>query len=116
MLVSHISLDSVSNGMDLGILCLTHYPFPGVLDKSDSAKYTFNMSKSEVHREAYRYILGRLSKLPADVARDESIPDISLEELNLLKEGRADPSASLVASLKQLLTGTVTESEIEAHL
>ena len=32
------------------------------------------------------------------------------------EEGLADPSAELVASLKQLLRGSVTEAEIDAHL
>jgi len=33
-----------------------------------------------------------------------------------IKEGLADPSAELVASLKQLLRGSVVEAEIGAHL
>jgi hypothetical protein len=34
----------------------------------------------------------------------------------LLKEGLADPSDTLVALLKQLLKGSVTEAEIDTHL
>ena len=72
------------------------------------------MSKSELCKTAYEYIKGQAGKLQGlsfDVDHPLTIP---LNEL-LLKEGLADPSAELVASLKQLLRGSVTEAEIDAH-
>jgi hypothetical protein len=74
------------------------------------------MSKSQLRKMAYKYIKGQISKfhglsVPADYS-----PVIPLDELMLLKEGLADPSAELVASLKQLLQGSISEAEINAHL
>jgi hypothetical protein len=74
------------------------------------------MSKRGLRKEAYRYIQAILSKLPIGASDVDLVLVISLEELRQLKEGVADPSASLVASLKKLLRGTVTEAEIEAYL
>jgi len=74
------------------------------------------MSKCGLRKEAYRYIQAILSKLPIGASDVDRVLVISLEELSQLKEGVADPSALLVASLKKLLRGTVTEAEIEAHL
>ena len=74
------------------------------------------MSKSVLRKEAYKYILEELSKLPVGSCDADRYLSIPLSELSLLKEGRADPSAALVASLKQLLKGTVTDAEIDAHL
>jgi hypothetical protein len=74
------------------------------------------MSKSQLRKTAYEYIKGQLSKIHGcshDVEHPSIIP---LDELMLLKEGLADPSAELVASLKQLFKGTSIDAEIEAHL
>ncbi len=74
------------------------------------------MSKCDIRKEACKYIQKRLRKLPVgscDVDQGLSIP---LDELTQLKEGVADPSVVLVATLKQLFRGTVTEAEIDAHL
>lgn len=57
-----------------------------------------------------------LGKLPIDVSDIDRSPVISLEELAKLKGGLADPSVSLIASVKKLLNGNVTDGEIEAHL
>ena len=74
------------------------------------------MSKCGLRKEAYRYIQAVLSKLPIGAPDVDRLLIISLEELRQLKEGTTDPSVSLVASLKKLLRGTVTEAEVEAHL
>jgi len=74
------------------------------------------MSETVLRKEAYRYIQAILSKLPIDPSDIDRSPVISLEELAKLKEGLADPSVSLIASLKKLLSGIVTEDEIEIHL
>jgi len=74
------------------------------------------MSKCGLRKEAYRYIQAILSKLPIGASDVDRVLVISLEELRQLKEGAADPSVPLVASLKKLLRGNVTETEIEAHL
>jgi hypothetical protein len=74
------------------------------------------MSRNQLRKEAYKYVLEELSSLPPRSSDLGSPPNISLNELMLLKEGLADPSAELVASLKQLFRGSVTEAEIDAHL
>ena len=74
------------------------------------------MSRKQLRKEAYKYVLERLSGLPPHSSDLGSPPNISLGDLRLLKEGLADPSAELVASLKQLLRGFVMEAEIDAHL
>jgi len=74
------------------------------------------MSKRQLRQIAYEYIRGQTGKLHG-FSNDADHPlTIPLNELMLLKEGLADPSAELVASLKQLLRGSVTEAEIDAHL
>ncbi len=73
------------------------------------------MSKSQLHKLAYEYIKD-LSKSHEFSCEAGHPPVVPLNELMLLKEGLADPSAELVASLKQLLKGSVTEAEIYAHL
>jgi hypothetical protein len=74
------------------------------------------MSEYDVRREAYRYILERLRRLPAHPGDMNQPPSIALSEIMLLKDGLAAPSSELVALLKQLLRGSVTQAEIEAHL
>jgi hypothetical protein len=70
----------------------------------------------KVRKEAYQYILQRLSSLHADVIDTEWMQSIPLDELRLLKEGVADPWAALVALLKDQLKGRVKEIEIDSHL
>ena len=74
------------------------------------------MSKCDLRKEAYRYIQERLSKLPVGSCDADQGLSIPLHELRQLKEGVADPPAAVVAALKQLFRGTVTEAEIDAHL
>ena len=74
------------------------------------------MLKCDLRKEAYRYIRERLSKLPVGSRDADNGLSIPLDELTQLKEGVADPSEVLVATLKQLFRGTVTEDEIDAHL
>ena len=74
------------------------------------------MSRNQLRREAYKYVLERLSSFPTRSSDLGFPPIISLGDLMLLKEGLADPSAELVASLKRQLRGFVMEAEIDAHL
>ena len=74
------------------------------------------MSNSQLRKEAYQYILEILGK-PSIRSYDlDSSVIIPLNELMLLKDGLADPSATLVGSLKQMLKGTTIELEINTHL
>jgi hypothetical protein len=70
----------------------------------------------KIRKEAYQYILHRLSTLHADMTRSEWDQSIPLDELRLLKEGLADPSDALVSVLKDLLKGMVNDIEIDSHL
>ena len=72
-------------------------------------------NRCDLRKEAYRYIREKLcsTHVSSDAGWDITI---SLYELSLLREGTADPSAALVASLKRLFKGTVPETEIDAHL
>jgi hypothetical protein len=74
------------------------------------------MSKSQLRKKAYKYIEQVLSRLHHTHSVAELPSVVPLEELIHLKEGQADPSIELVAALKQLLKGSVPESEIDAHL
>ena len=74
------------------------------------------MSKSQLRKTAYEYIKGQIGKLHGFSYDADHSSTIPLNELMLLKEGLADPSVKLVASLKRLLKSAVTESEIDAHL
>ena len=75
-----------------------------------------DISRSELRKDAYKYILDRLSKLQVESFDRDSIPEISLDEIRLIEEGKVDPSSALVASLKRLLKGIVDEREIENYL
>jgi hypothetical protein len=69
-----------------------------------------------INREkANRYILERLSALPA-CSPDDGEFLISLDELRLLKEGAADPSYALVCTVRALVAEHVPEGEIEKNL
>jgi hypothetical protein len=74
------------------------------------------MSKSQLRKKAYKYIEQVLSKLHHTSSPADLPSIVPLEELMSLKEGQADPSVELVAALKQLLKGSVAESEIDTHL
>jgi hypothetical protein len=74
------------------------------------------ITRSELRKETYRYLLHILGKLPANIASENWIQVIPLEEFRLLKEGVADPSPALVASLKDLLKGVINEETIDLHL
>ena len=74
------------------------------------------MSNSQLHKEAYQYILEILGKSPIRSYDSDSSVIIPLNELMLLKDGLADPSATLVGSLKPMLKGTTIELEINTHL
>jgi hypothetical protein len=72
--------------------------------------------RSDLRKEAYSYILRILNGLSVNADEKRGEAPLSLDELRLIKEGTADPSAALVALIKSLLCGTVSEAEIEAHL
>jgi hypothetical protein len=74
------------------------------------------VSKSQLRKTAYNYIKGQLSKLHGRHYDGDPAIIVTLDELMLLKEGLTDPSAELVASLKQLFQGISTEAEIDARL
>lgn len=73
-------------------------------------------SRSALRREAYKYILERLSKLGISYGDIDSLPNIPLDEIRLVKEGIADPSLALVTALKRLMRGIIHEREIEDYL
>ncbi len=72
--------------------------------------------RCKLRQEAYKYILQRLSNLPASTGNKNWLQCISLEEILALKEGAADPSAALVALVKELVGSAVSDFEIQAHL
>ncbi len=72
------------------------------------------LDRCEMRKEAYRYICENLARiLPLGAANDGSI--ISLDELSLLKAGKADPSPEMVTLIKRWF-GPAGEGEIDAHL
>ena len=73
-------------------------------------------ARSDLRKEAYHYILQVLNDISAIDGQKECTVCIPLEELRLIKEGNADPSPSLVASLKSILSKSVSESVIDSHL
>jgi len=72
------------------------------------------MENVEIRRQAYAYIRQRLAELPVDGAEPDLF--VPLDDLRLLREGLADPSAELVASLRRLFGYVVGETEFETHL
>jgi hypothetical protein len=74
------------------------------------------LNQCELRKEAYRYILEILRKLPVTSISDDSYIAISLDELMQLKEGIANPSPELINMLRKLLKGTVTEAEFNSRL
>jgi hypothetical protein len=74
------------------------------------------MSKSQLRKTAYEYIKDQINRIHDPYDESGHLPIVPLNELMLLKEGIADPSVELVASLKRLLKGLVPEAEIDVHL
>jgi hypothetical protein len=74
------------------------------------------VSRSDLRKEAYHYILQILSSLPAQPAGHDWLQYVPLEELRLMKEGMADPSPALVDLLKELLQSGVSDGTIDSHL
>jgi hypothetical protein len=74
------------------------------------------VARSELRKEAYKYVLFLLSYSPDNMENNNSDQFIPLDELKLVKEGIADPSPALVALLKQILQGAISDSTIESHL
>jgi hypothetical protein len=74
------------------------------------------MERSSARREAYRYILERLSGLNVGPQGRDSVVWIPLDELRQLREGTGDPSTRLVASLCLVLGDLVSPEDIHAHL
>jgi len=72
--------------------------------------------RNELRKEAYRYILAIISRLPPSDLNKDWIEFLPLEELRALKEGSADPSPTLVALIKALLKDQVHEAEVDAKL
>jgi hypothetical protein len=72
--------------------------------------------RTELRKEAYRYILFLLGNLPSSTSSSESPHFFPLEELRLIKEGIADPSPALVTLLKELLQGTISDMVIDSNL
>jgi hypothetical protein len=73
------------------------------------------MLKIQLRKTAYEYVKGQIGNLHGLSHSASQLTIIPLNDLVLLKEGLADPSDALVTLLKQLLKGTVTEAEIDAH-
>ena len=74
------------------------------------------MSISQLREAAYAYIREQIGHLHGCYDDSGHSPVIPLHELMLLKEGLADSSTELIASLKHLLKGFITEAEIDTHL
>ncbi len=72
------------------------------------------MTKSDTRRQAYDYIRQQLAELPVDGAGPDLF--VPLDDLRLLREGLADPTAELVASLRRLLGDRLGETEFETFL
>ncbi len=72
------------------------------------------MQRVDLRRQAYTYIRQKLAGLPVDGASPDLF--VPLDDLRLLRDGLADPSAELVATLRALLGGGIGENEIETHL
>jgi hypothetical protein len=74
---------------------------------------------SENRKAAYRFIVRQREKI--SLTQDKLINDsnsilISLDEMAKLKGGLVDPSPVLVQALKKLLSGVVSEVEINKYL
>lgn len=74
------------------------------------------MSRCDLRKEAYKYVLQLFGRPCPDRGKIDRSLSIPLSEIQLLKEGKSDPSAALIASLKQLMNGVVADADIDAHL
>jgi hypothetical protein len=73
------------------------------------------MALSELRKQAYNYITEKLAALPVESESDQNLY-IPLEDLRLLKEGKANPSAELMSSLRCLFENIIGDNELEIHL
>jgi len=73
------------------------------------------MALSELRKQAYNYITEKLAALPVESVRDQNLL-IPLEDLRLLKEGKANPSAELMTSLRCLFENIMGDNEFEMNL
>ena len=75
------------------------------------------MSNSKTRKEAYDYTRELISNRQCDLSGEADYPPvIPLNDLMLLRDGSADPSIELVASLRELLKGQVSDEDINQHL
>lgn len=79
------------------------------------------ISRSDKRKRAYNFIHSKLHELDHNLGHNTSnyidvASIISLAEIDKLKRGYADPSAELVAALKDLLRPVAREREIENNL
>ncbi len=74
------------------------------------------LDRVKSRKEAYRYIVQRLSILHSEMTGSEWMQSLPLDELKQLKEGDADPSEALVDFLKGQFKGLVNDTEIDSHL
>jgi carbamoyl-phosphate synthase large subunit len=72
--------------------------------------------KSEQRKQAYNYIFDQLHSVTVESTNIDWSIFVPLDDLRLLKEGNADPSPELIASLRNLLGDTVSAAEIDYHL
>ncbi|MDD4859516.1 MAG: hypothetical protein PHR56_04860 [Dehalococcoidales bacterium] len=70
----------------------------------------------EARRSAYQYICDRLSTIPPGIQSAAADLIVPLEDLELLRQGAADPSPEMVALVKRILCPAASEAEIETHL
>jgi hypothetical protein len=74
------------------------------------------VARSDLRKEAYKYVLYILSKLPAQDSGENWLQFVPLEELRLVKEGIEDPSPVLVSLLKEMLQGAISDDVVDSHL
>ena len=74
------------------------------------------MELGDARRNAYRYILERLSRLPAEPGDAASAVWIPLDDLRRLKDGLAGPTPGLIAALSSLIGHEIDPEEFNAHL
>ncbi len=74
------------------------------------------MSNSQLRKEAYQFVPEILEQPSIRSYDSDSSVTIPLDELMLIKDGLADPSVTLVGSLRRMFKGTTTESEINIRL
>jgi hypothetical protein len=73
-------------------------------------------TRNELRKEAYKFTLELLRKIPTVETEDGQEFELSLDELRLLKEGIEDPSQDLVSALKYLSKDIISKDEIDRYL